>query len=417
MPNVWRPYCQMQTAKLPRTVVSTEGNCLVLEDGTRLVDGISCWWTTCHGHRHPHMISAVEQQLHVMPHVMLGGLTHPQVERLAERIAKICPGDLDHVFFSDSGSVAVEVAMKMAVQFWINQGVRGRDRFLSFVDSYHGDTTGAMSICDPNDGMHAHFKGFLLEQYPRAIPVSEEEFAEFEHFVLQNTECLAGIVIEPLVQAAGGLRFHTPQQLKRIEFIARAHNLLLICDEVATGFGRTGKMFASEIADVVPDIMCIGKGMSGGMLGIAATVARRHVFDAFQSQRDEDALMHGPTFMGNPMACAAANASLDLFENEPRLNQVAEIAATCLRKLEPLRGAPHVRDVRVLGAFAVVEVECVLDQDYWMTFFVERGVWLRPTRDVFYIAPPFTIQAAELDTLCDAVVEAVHRLESHLKTF
>jgi adenosylmethionine-8-amino-7-oxononanoate aminotransferase len=397
----------MKTAGLPYEVVAAEGVYLQLADGRQLIDGVSSWWTACHGHRHPHLVEAVKQQIDVLPHVMLGGIVHPQAARLCNRLAALAPGELNHVFLVDSGSVAIEVAMKMAVQYWLNQGVTGRNRFVSFRDGYHGDTCGAMSLCDPEDSMHAHFQGFLQKQFCTAIPESDEEFGSLARLLNDHRGEIAAVVVEPLVQAAGGFRMHTPAQLRRIAHLTRASGCLLIADEIATGFGRTEKMFAVEHAAVVPDIMCIGKGLSGGMLSLAATVATRDVFSAFWSDDPQFALMHGPTYMGNPLACAAANASLDLFETEPRLDQVAKIEGTLRESLEPLRYSPQVLDVRVRGAIGVVQMRETLNKEQWMKFFVERGVWLRPTRDVFYIAPPFTISEHELKCLTTAVTAAV----------
>ena len=405
--TLWRPYCQMKTAGAAWEVVAAEGAYLQLADGRRLIDGVSSWWTACHGHRHPYLVSAIKQQLDVLPHVMLGGIVHPQAARLCNRLAALAPGDLNHVFLVDSGSVAIEVAMKMAVQYWLNQGVTGRNRFVSFHDGYHGDTSGAMSLCDPEDSMHAHFQGFLQKQFCTAIPEKDEEFDAFARLLNHHRSEVAAVVIEPLVQAAGGFRMHSLAQLRRIAELTRDAGCLLIADEIATGFGRTGKMFAVEHAEVVPDIICIGKGLSGGMLSLAATIATREVFAAFWSDDPHFALMHGPTYMGNPLACAAANASLDLFESEPRLNQVAAIERVLLEALEPLRRIPQVLDVRVRGAIGAVQMKEVLNKEKWMKFFVERGVWLRPTRDVFYIAPPFTISEHELNRLIGSIIAAV----------
>ncbi len=261
---LWMPYCQMKTAGPPLEVVATEGVTLHLKNGRKLIDGISSWWTACHGYRHPKIVEAMIEQAHVMPHVMLGGIVHDQAVRLAERLATCLPGEDNRVFLSDSGSVAVEVAMKMAVQHWANQSASGktsRNRFVSFQNSYHGDTTGAMSVCDPVDSMHSNFKGFLLEQYPQPIPSSDESEREFDRFIESKKDHLAAVIIEPLIQMAAGMRFHNEDSLKAIERVCRKHDLLLICDEVATGFGRTGTMFAYQQAGIAPDIMCVGKGL------------------------------------------------------------------------------------------------------------------------------------------------------------
>ncbi len=408
--HLWRPYCQMKTTIAPFEVVAAEGCRLILADGRTLIDGIASWWTACHGHRHPHIVAAIKEQADRLPHVMLGGIVHPQAARLTRRLAERLPGDLNHVFLSDSGSVAVEVAMKIAIQYWLNLGQPQRTRFLSFQDAYHGDTAGAMSLCDPHDSQHAHFRGLLIEQFSLPIPRTSAEFAAFRQWFDARGDSVAAVIIEPLVQAAGGFRFHSPNQLQQIADAARRAGCLFIADEIATGFGRTGTMFACEQADVVPDIMCLGKGLSGGAISLAATVATTRIFAAFWSDDSSEALMHGTTYMGNPLACAAANASLDLFDSEPRLEQVARIESRLRDALGGLVGKAHVVDVRVRGAGAAVQVDRLLSKDRWMPFFVERGVWLRPTRDVFYLAPPLVITDDELGQLTAAIHAAVDAL-------
>jgi adenosylmethionine---8-amino-7-oxononanoate aminotransferase len=318
------------------------------------------------------------------------------------------PGDLDHVFFSDSGSVAVEVAMKMAVQFWLNRGVRTRKKFLAFSGGYHGDTTGAMAVCDPEAGMHALFRGLLPEHLVVDMPQGEDEAVA--RFIDRHAEELAGIIIEPLVQGAGGMRFHDAQVLRRLRELADRYELLLVFDEIFTGFGRTGSLFACEAAEVVPDIVTLSKALTGGTLPLAATIARRHVFDAFWSDEPMHALMHGPTFMANALACAAANASLDLFEREPRLQQVADIAVALERGLAPCRGLPGVADVRVKGAIGVVELDRIDDLDHLRARFVEEGVFVRPFGSIVYLTPAFTIVEEELARLTGAVVKVLRTL-------
>ena len=410
MSSVWMPYCQMATAPEPLEVARTDGVHLVLADGRRLIDGCASWWTACHGYNHPHIRRAVEQQVRIMPHVMLGGLVHEPVRTLAERLAKLLPGDLDHTFFSESGSVAVEVALKMALQYWINRGERRRRRFVCFRHAYHGDTFGAMSVCDPEEGMHARMKGVFAEQLVLDVPSAAGERARFDQVLAERAPELAGLIIEPLVQAAGGMKFHSPDTLAHIVASARRHGLLVIFDEIATGFGRTGTMFACEQAQVVPDIITLGKALTGGTLPLAATVARQHVFDAFLSPDPGKALMHGPTFAGNALACAAANASLDLFETEPRLQQVAALEAELRAGLERCRGLPGVADVRVKGAIGVVELKRAPDLDALRLRFVEKGVWVRPFGNVVYLMPPLTIDAPDLAALVDAVGAVVAEL-------
>ena len=405
--HLWLPYAQMQTAPTPQTVTRTEGVHIYLADGRRLVDGTSSWWTACHGYNHPHIAAALAAQLEQLPHVMLGGLVHEPVLDLSRRLADLLPGDLDYVFFSESGSVAVEIALKMAVQFWINHGVQGRTRFLSFRHAYHGDTFAAMSVCDPDKGMHRLLSGVLAKQLVVKLPRGADELAEFEQVVAEQARGLAAVIMEPLVQAAAGMKFHEPEDLARITEIAARHDLLVIFDEITTGFGRTGTMFACEQAGVVPDIMTLSKALTGGTLPLAATIAKRHVYERFLSDSIDQALVHGPTFCGNPMGCAAANASLDLFESEPRLEQVAAIEASFKEGLTPCRGLAHVRDVRVKGAIGVVQLDRVPDLNALRQRFLEEGVWVRPFEDVVYLMPPLVIDAAELDTLIQAVNRVV----------
>jgi adenosylmethionine-8-amino-7-oxononanoate aminotransferase len=406
LPNIWLPYAQMKTARPPLPVVRTQGCRIVLADGRELIDGIASWWTACHGYNHPHIRDAVERQLAQMPHVMFGGLVHEQALTLARRLAGLMPADLDRAFFSDSGSVAVEVALKMAVQYWLNRGVRDRVRFVAFKGGYHGDTTGAMAVSD-EDGMHGLFRGMLPEHFIVDLPDSEERTVALTLLLERHAANIAGIIVEPLVQGAGGMRMHDAQVLRRLREAADRFDLLLIFDEVFTGFGRTGSMFACEQADVVPDIVTIGKALTGGMLPLAATVARGTIFDAFWSDDPQAALMHGPTFMGNALACAAANASLDLFEREPRLAQVAAISEQMAHELAPCRALAGVKDVRVTGAVGVVELERIDDLDALRARFVEEAVFIRPFGDTVYLTPAFTIEADDLSKLTGAIAKVL----------
>jgi adenosylmethionine---8-amino-7-oxononanoate aminotransferase len=404
---LWRPYTQMKTAPAPLEAVRTEGSRLHLRDGRILIDGVASWWTACHGYNHPHIREAVARQLETMPHVMFGGLTHAPAEALAERLAALLPGDLGHVFFSDSGSVAVEVAMKMAVQLWLNRGVPGRTRFLAFRGGYHGDTLGAMSVCDPDEGMHAHFGAWLPRQLFAELPETPAQEQALDALLAKRRETLAGVLIEPLIQGAGGMRLHSPQVLATIARLARAHGLPLIADEIFTGFGRTGSMFACEQAGVVPDIVCLSKALTGGTLPLAATVATSEVFEAFWSDDPAKALMHGPTFMANPLACAAADASLDLFEAEPRVEQARAMESVLAEGLEPCRRLPGVADVRAKGGVGVVQLSAPPDREALKAAFVERGVWVRPFGEVVYLAPALNIGRADLETLMEAVFQGL----------
>ena len=407
LPHVWLPYTQMKTAREPLPVAATDGVRIRLADGRELIDGMASWWTACHGYNHPHIREAVARQLATMPHVMFGGLVHEQALILARRLAALLPGGLDRVFFADSGSVAVEVALKMAVQYWINRGVRGRTCFVAFKGGYHGDTTGAMAVCDPDEGMHALFAGMLPQHIIADLPRTEEDVETLDKLLAERGESIAGIIVEPLVQGAGGMKFHGASVLRPLRALANKYDLLLIFDEIFTGFGRTGAMFACDEAGVMPDIMTLSKALTGGTLPLAATIATRKVFDAFWSDDPKAALMHGPTFMANALACAAANASLDLFESEPRLAQVATITARLEQGLAPCRGLPGVKDVRVKGAVGVVEMERIDDLGALRARFLEGGVFVRPFGNIIYLTPAFTIQPDELDTLTSAVVKIV----------
>jgi adenosylmethionine---8-amino-7-oxononanoate aminotransferase len=414
--HVWMPYTQMQTAPWPIPVVATEGVYLALADGRKLIDGMASWWTACHGYNHPHIRKAVEAQLRVMPHVMFGGVNHEPALRLAERLAKLTPGDLNRVFFADSGSVSVEVALKIAVQYWLNRGVSGRTKFVSFQHAYHGDTTGAMSVCDPDNSMHRHFKGFLLEQYSHPVPQTDDEHSAFEAFLATKKNEIAGVIIEPLIQGAGGMKFHPPESVARIHSACRRQNVLLIADEIATGFGRTGTMFACEQADIVPDILCVGKALTGGTLSLAATIATDEIFDAFLSDDPAHALMHGPTFMANPLACAAANASIDLFETEPRLERSLAIERELAELLAPCRNLHGVVDVRSKGAVGVIQVNRLHHVERLRSRLVNEGIWLRPFSDMIYMTPALSITPEELQTLCEATVRTVREWSAWSKS-
>jgi adenosylmethionine-8-amino-7-oxononanoate aminotransferase len=407
LPHIWLPYTQMKTVTPPLAVASTKGSRIRLADGRELIDGNASWWTACHGYNHPHIADALERQMKRMPHVMLGGLVHEQALTLARRLAAILPGDLSHVFFSDSGSVAVEVAMKMATQYWLNRGIRGRTKLVAFKGGYHGDTFATMAVCDPEEGMHALFTGALPEHFVVDLPRDEESAATLDAFLARHADQIAGILVEPLVQGAGGMLFHDGECLQRLRRLADKYDLILIFDEIFTGFGRTGPMFACEAAEVTPDIITLGKGLSGGTLPLAATIASKKIFDAFWSDDPLHALMHGPTFMGNALACAAANASLDLFESEPRLLQSAEIGKFLGPRLGRCLELPGVKDVRVRGAIGVVELEAIGDLNALKRSFVDKGVFIRPFRNIVYLTPALTIDHADLDHLAKAIFDVL----------
>jgi adenosylmethionine-8-amino-7-oxononanoate aminotransferase len=397
----------MKTTPEPLLALRAEGVRFTLADGRELIDGVSNWWTACHGHNHPLLRAAVEAQLATLPHVMLGGLAARPTQELARRLAALLPGTLDHVFFSESGSVAVEVGLKIALQYWRQRGQPSRRRFVCFRHGYHGDTFAAMSVCDPDEGMHALFRGAFPEQLLAELPRSEAEARALDALCAAHRDEIAAVVVEPLVQCAGGMKLHSPEVLRRVAESARRCGALLFLDEIATGFGRTGTLFACEQAGVVPDLIALGKALTGGMLPLAATVASTPVFEAFWSDDPELALMHGPTYAGHALACAAANASLDLFEKEPRLTQVAAIEAQLRDGLEPCRALPGVADVRVKGALGAVQLARAPDRQRLRARFAELGVWVRPFADVVYLAPPFVISRGDLARLIDAVVQVV----------
>ena len=401
--HLWLPYAQMKTVPPPLAVARTEGCRIHLADGRVLIDGIASWWTACHGYNHPHIRDAVQRQLETMPHVMMAGLAHEQAASLARRLAALLPGELDHVFFSDSGSVAVEIALKMAVQFFSNRGQGKRTKFVCFRHGYHGDTLGAMAVSDKDTGFQGSFAGLLPPQFLLDLPRDAAGDAALEQFLDRHAKEMAGIIVEPLVQGAGGMVFHPAAVLRRLRDLADRHDLLLIFDEIFTGFGRTGSMFAMEEVGVSPDIVTLSKALTGGALPLAATIASRRVYEGFLSDDPQAALMHGPTFMGNALACAAANASLDLFEREPRLAQVAAIKRQLARELAPCRGLPGVKDVRVKGAIGVVELDRADDLEILRRGFVDAGAWIRPFGRIVYLAPSFTIAEDELAALTGAV--------------
>jgi len=409
MRYIWLPYSQMKHADPPLPVVATEGTRIHLADGRVLIDGIASWWTACHGYNHPHLRAALEAQAARMPHVMFGGLSHEPALTLATRLARLLPGDLERVFFAESGSVAVEVAMKMAIQYWLNKGERGRSKILSFTGGYHGDTIATMAVCDPEEGMHSLFTGLLPEHFVQPLPRDAESLAALETFLDQHARQIAAILVEPLVQGAGGMVFHDASVLRTLRMLADRYGLLLIFDEIFTGFGRTGTLFAAQAAGVVPDIVTLSKALTGGTLPLSATIARARVFDAFWSDDPMAALMHGPTYMGNALACAVANASLDLFDSQPRMEQVAAINGWLKTGLAPCRGLPGVVDVRTLGAIGVVQMDRINDLRALKRLLLAEGVWIRPFRDILYLTPAFTATEEDVMRLTGAITRVLER--------
>ena len=402
--NLWPPYTQMRTTPIGLPVIEAEGVRIKLADGRTLIDGVSSWWSVCHGYRHPHIEQAVVNQLQKLPHIMLGGYQHEPAALLARRLADICPGELNHVFFTDSGSVAIEVAMKMAIQFWLNNGIKGRHKFMHFRGGYHGDTFATMAVCDPEEGMHSHFSGVLTPQILAELPINDELYERLDNQMATHADALAGLLIEPLVQGAGGMIFHSEDVLKKVADLCQKHDILLIADEIMTGLGRLGEMVACQRADVTPDIITFSKTLTGGTVPLAATIASRKIFEAFLDDDPSKALMHGPTFMGNPIGCAAALASLDLFEQEPRLDQVKAIETQLIKELEPARELPAVKDVRVCGSIGVIETTGLGDVNLLKKRFVEAGVWIRPFGNIIYTIPPYIIGQKDLTQITSAMV-------------
>lgn len=407
--TLWLPYTQMQTTLAPVEIIATEQEYLITKQGKRLIDAIGSWWTSCYGYNHPAIVEAIKSQADTLPHVMLGGIVHPQAQRLAHRLKDLLPADLNHVFFANTGSEAVEIAMKIAIQYWINQG-QTRSQFVCFEHGYHGDTFYAMSVCDPVEGMHHIFQNALPKQLHHPIPHSAEDVAKFKEFLRLHKERIAGVIIEPLVQGAGGMKMHTPQVLKEIATVCKELNLLLIADEIFTGFGRTASLFAINQANIVPDIVCLSKALTGGTLPLAAVISRTPIYDAFLSDKPEAALMHGPTYMGNAMACAAANAVLELFSSEPWQENVRKIQQLLQNSLAPLADLAHVKEVRVLGAIGVVELEQDLGsaKTWFINRFLESGIWLRPFGNIIYTTPCFNMNILNLQQITDAICQHIH---------
>ncbi|MEO1388874.1 MAG: adenosylmethionine--8-amino-7-oxononanoate transaminase [Cyanobacteria bacterium J06634_6] len=407
--HVWHPYAAMPNPLPVFPVRSASGVRIELEDGRSLIDGISSWWTCIHGYNHPQLNAAAKAQMEKMSHVMFGGLTHRPAVDLAKKLIDITPADLQHVFFSDSGSVAVEVAMKMAVQYWHNRGKPDKTQFLTIRNGYHGDTFAAMSACDPVNGMHHLFSGLLQKQYFADAPQvrfgedwQEKDIRSFAALLEGNRDRIAAAIFEPVVQNAGGVRFYHPDYVRRASELCKQHDVLLILDEIATGFGRSGKLFACEYADICPDIMCVGKALSGGFMSLAATLTTTHISETF-SQGEAGVFMHGPTFMGNPLACAVSLANLELLESYDWQQKIGQIEAQLREDLEPCRELGAVKDVRVLGAIAAVELHNPVDMAIVQPMFVDQGVWLRPFGKLLYTMPPYIIEPQELRAVTSAI--------------
>ncbi|STZ43467.1 adenosylmethionine-8-amino-7-oxononanoate aminotransferase [Mycolicibacterium gilvum] len=417
--HIWHPYSPIGDGALaPVVAVGAHGARLTLvHDGreVEVLDAMASWWTAVHGHGHPVLDAAITRQLATMNHVMFGGLTHEPAARLAQLLVEVTPEALQTVFFSDSGSVSVEVAVKMALQFWRSSGHRAKSRLMTWRGGYHGDTFTPMSVCDPQGGMHELWSGrnSLLADQVFADPVPAEYDAEyvrsFGDLLAAHADELAAVIVEPVVQGAGGMRFHDPRYLRDLRRLCDEHAVLLIFDEIATGFGRTGAMFAADHAGVCPDIMCVGKALTGGYLTLAATLCTRDVA-ATISSNEPGALMHGPTFMANALACAVSVASVELLLASDWEAQVSSIEAGLRAGLEPARALPNVVDVRVLGAIGVIELDGTVDLGIATPVAIDHGVWLRPFRNLIYVMPPYICTPAEIATITSAMIEVARAL-------
>ncbi|ELI1596015.1 adenosylmethionine--8-amino-7-oxononanoate transaminase [Vibrio alginolyticus] len=412
--HIWHPYTSTLTPLTCYPVASANGVHIKLEDGTELVDGMSSWWSTIHGYNHPHLNQAAHQQIDQVSHVMFGGITHQPAISLCKKLLSLAPSNLEHVFLADSGSVAVEVSLKMALQYWHAKGER-RPKFLTLRHGYHGDTFAAMSVTDPDNSMHSLYKGFLPEHIFAESPTcgywdewDPEALTDFEHKIDTHHQELAAVILEPIVQGAGGMRIYHPEFLKGVRRLCDKYGLLLIADEIATGFGRTGKLFACEHADIQPDILCVGKALTGGYMTLSATLASKHVADTVCGG-DAGCFMHGPTFMGNPLACAVATASLELIEQGNWQQQTQQIEALFSELLPKLEEHELVKNTRWLGAIGVVETYRPVNMETIQALFVEHGVWIRPFGKLIYMMPPFISKPEDIEKLVNAIDAALQR--------
>ncbi|MDK9771011.1 adenosylmethionine--8-amino-7-oxononanoate transaminase [Vibrio sp. B181a] len=412
--HIWHPYTSTLTPLTCYPVASASGVQIKLEDGTELVDGMSSWWSTIHGYNHPHLNQAAHQQIDQVSHVMFGGITHQPAISLCKKLLSLAPSNLEHVFLADSGSVAVEVSLKMALQYWHAKGER-RPKFLTLRHGYHGDTFAAMSVTDPDNSMHSLYKGFLPEHIFAQSPTcgywdewKPEDLADFERKIETHHQELAAVILEPIVQGAGGMRIYHPEFLKGVRRLCDKYGLLLIADEIATGFGRTGKLFACEHADVQPDILCVGKALTGGYMTLSATLASKHVADTVCGG-DAGCFMHGPTFMGNPLACAVATASLELIEQGNWQQQTQQIETLFSELLPKLEKYDLVKSTRWLGAIGVVETHRPVNMETIQALFVEHGVWIRPFGKLIYMMPPFISKPEDIEKLVNAINAALQR--------
>ena len=410
MSKIWYPYAQHKNLEEQIRVKSAKGIYLTLDNNYKVIDAVSSWWCVIHGYQHPILDQVVKSQLQQMSHVMLGGITHHAAENLAQRIIEITPNGLNHVFFSDSGSVGIEVALKMVIQYWQNKGLVEKKKFISFKKAYHGDTTGAMAVSDADEGMHQTFKGLLLEHLFADSPSFdiEKDLKKCEKLISKHCNHCAGIIIEPLLQAAGGFNMYPCEFLVGLRNLCNKYNLLLIFDEIATGFGRTGSLFACNKANVCPDVIVLGKALSAGYMGLAATVATTKIFDGFLSDQKNKAFMHGPTFMGNPLACSIALASINLFFKNNYLAKIQKIEQILKDELDNFKHKA-IKNTRVLGATGVIELHKeFVDVNKMQKFCLSQGVWIRPFDCYLYTMPAYIITEAELRKICTIMKDCIN---------